>query len=298
MIHRIRLNRKRVLGPNGQVVSANTTTWVSGSTLTQQWTNSNEYPTLGNPNGYPSPMSETNVTNTVPFNQKLYSKSIVIPIELKFEPMDYSDIIDDWVGSETQRVINQIQDGEKVKYISDKIEGIDINFRFLDKITSGYTTEYQAAGFTIPDEFKTNRFKKSYFRLYFYDSNNSETANLLFTEELPVTQISDATFNLKRLFWDRDDELMFNNLTNRVIYMEARFFNAKTGQIQTFFNPPTTFLTPMGISSYSNTNNRGWRTSPIELINRNNRNGEYRFRPLVVGGTNATAITMSEFILT
>ena len=80
--------------------------------------------------------------------------------------------------------------------------------------------------------------------------------------------------------------------------MEARFFNAKTGQVQTFYNLPITFTTPIGISPYSSVNNRGWRTSPIQIINPNNSVGEHRFKPLVAGGTNTTTITMSEFILT
>ena len=288
MIHRIRINKRKLFGPDGVTVSAATTTWVSGMTL---------------------PTPNVTVSNTVEFDQNLFNKSIVIPLELKFEPMDYSDIIDNWVYEETQRVINKILDGEKIQYTSTVLTGVTVNFRFVDEqgvvtSTNGYVNSYLANGFDLPDEYNLNRFKKSYFRLYFYDSNNSEKANLLFTEDLPVTEtiaygpgVTRASFVLKKLQWDKEDVLMENTLTNRLVYMEAKFFNAKNGKVQTFYNPPTTKSTPINITEYSDVNNRSWRTVPIEIINRNNNNGEYRFRPLNFGGSNETTITMSEFKL-
>jgi len=278
MIHRYQINRRRLLGPNRSIVSAATTTWISGETLNN--------------------IQNKSVTNSIEFDQEIYNKNIVIPIELKFEPMDYSDIIDKWVDDETQRAINKIEDGEKVKYTS-YIPNLEIEFRFLDRNTNQYSNLYNSNGFNTPYDFKLNRFKKSYFRLYFYDSNTGETANLLFTEDIDVIDNDAAVFPLKRLYWDRDDSLMFNSFTNRTIYMEGRFFNANTGQIQTLYNLPTSFTSPIGIDTYSDTNNRGWRTSPIQLINPNNVNGDHRFMPVQgVGGTTAIKITLSEFILT
>lgn len=302
MIHRVRLNRRRIFGPNGQLQSGVTTTWISGATLDGQWTNSNTYPTLGDPNNFPTPMLLTEVSGSSVFDQTLYNKTLTIPLQLKFEPTDYSDDISDWVGSETQKAINSILDGEKVKYLSTTQSGITVEFRFSDRTTTSqpgpYTTTYTSNGFDVPTEYKLNRFNKSYFRLYFYDSNDSETANLLFTEDLPVEQVPNASFVLKRLFWEKDDVIMDNTYDNRTLYMEGRFFNAKTGQIQTFFCPPTTIGAPIGISQYSDVNNRDWRTSQIVLINPNNNNGEYRFTTVPLGGNTVDRITLSEFILT
>jgi hypothetical protein len=289
MVHRYVINRRTLLGPNDELVSASTTTWVSGVTLTSQWSNSNTFPTLNNPTNYPSPLIEKTVSNTVKFDQQINNKSLVIPIELKFEPMDNSDLIQDWVNSETQRAINSITDGEKVKYISVNRD-LEIEFRFLNKDTNTYTNNYGGIGFDLPNEYKLNRFKQSYFRLYFYDSNSGETANLLFTEDVPVIQNTVAKFPLTRLYWDRGDVLMNNSYTNRVIYMNAKFFNAKTGQVQSFYNPPTTVDTPIDVNTYSDISNRGWRTNQITLINPNNSNGEFRF-------TTSNKITLSEFIL-
>jgi hypothetical protein len=245
-------------------------------------------------------MVETNVSNSVTFDQTQYNKNIMIPIELKFEPMDYSDLIDNWVDRETQKVINRILDGEKIKY--DAVNStLEVQFRFLNKndtscgSTKGcYSSNYAAAGFDVPDDFGFNRFTKSYFRLYFYDSNTGETANLLFTEDFPTTPIdTTVSIPLKKLYWDRDDELMDGTLTNRVVYMEARFFNAKTGQIHTFYNPPI-ISSPAKMSEYNKVSNRSWRTKEITLINPNNYNGEFRFTPT---NGSSTVITMSEFIL-
>jgi hypothetical protein len=283
-------------------MSGATTTWISGITLDTQWTNSNQYPTQGNPINYPPPMVPTQVSGSSIFDQTLYSKGITIPLEIKFEPIDYSEDIDGWVDSETQKAINDILDGEKIKYISTIQTGITIEFRFSDRLTptqpGPYTSSYTSNGFILPNEYKLNRFNKNYFRLYFYDGNDSETANLLFTEDLPLEQSTNATFVLKRLYWETDDIIMDNTFNNRTIYMEGRFFNAKTGQIQTFYCPPTTVGSPVGISTYSDINNRGWRTSPIVLINPNNNSGEYRFTTSPIGGTEYEKITLSEFILT
>jgi hypothetical protein len=318
MIHRVRINKNTLLNPefpemvfnNGgdettiishYLETGTTTTWINGLTLTSPWTNSNIYPTLSNPNNYNSPLTKTETSNTVKFDQEIYNKTITIPLELNFEPMDYSEDVDNWVGSETQKAINKILDGEKTRYISAILTGVTVEFRFTDKsvVNGPYTSSYNANGFVLPQEFKTNRFNKSYFRLYFYDSNTGETANLLFTEDFPVEQEANAKFVLKTLWWNREDELMENSYDNRRIYMEGRFFNAKTGQIQTFYNPPTTKLSPIGVSEYSNTNNRGWRTSPIVLINPNNASGEYRFQVVpTIGGNELEKITLSEFILT
>ena len=114
MIHRVRINKNRLLNPNffdtnsssSPFITSATTVFTSGITLTSQWTNSNVFPTLGNPNNYNPPQTPTLVSRSVTFDQQIYAKSITIPIELKFEPMDYSDDIDNWVGSETQKAIN------------------------------------------------------------------------------------------------------------------------------------------------------------------------------------------------
>ena len=281
MIHRYRINRNKVLGENYSITSATTVTWLSGNTT---------------------------ASNTVTYNQNINLKNIVIPVELKFEPMDYSDIIDRWVDYETQKVINRIQDGETVRFIN---TNLTLDFRFLDRSNWKYPANlsYSHVGFDLPDDFHLKRFKKSFFRLYFYDGNTGETRNLLFVEDLPVEDgIKNPnfgggyspTFKLSRLYWEKDDEIMFNTTNDRTVYMEARFFNAKTGNIHKFINIPIGYNSnnQITITDYNNPNNRGWRTSPILLLNPNGQQGNYRFLPLNnVGANTFNKITLSEFVI-
>jgi hypothetical protein len=281
MIHRYRINRNKLLGPDGNKVTGATMTFISGLTI----------PTM--PNVYK--------TTSVTFNQNRNLKNLVLPLNLKFEPMDYSDLIDSWVNSETQKAINRILDGEKVRYLNRDLE---IEFRFLDRNTNTYsvtgpTNSFTPAGFDLPLDYSFNRYKKSFFRLYFYDTNSGETANLMFVEDFMLgNDYLTPKVKLNRLFWDKDDELMKTTTNNRILYMEARFFNAKTGQIQTFNNIPLSYTSPISITEYSNITNREWRTSPIALVNPNTINGNYKFIPINgVGANQPNKITLSEFIL-
>jgi hypothetical protein len=98
---------------------------------------------------------------------------------------------------------------------------------------------------------------------------------------------------------------MFNNYNNRVVYMEARFFNAKTGRVHTFNNIPQTYQNPIDINTYRQQSNHAWRTVPITIYNPNTfiANGERIFEvyPLqdriVTGADGNPEIIMSEFIL-
>ena len=295
MIYRVTLNRRKLLGPNNTVVSANTTTWTSGSTLDGQWTNSNTYPTKLKPNNYPEPINKKTVNNTVDFNQNLYNKNLTIPLNIQFDPFDYSDLINAWVDEETEKAINEIVDGENIKYNSTSENGFKIRFKFLNKTTNIYSDKYENAGFNVSD-FKLNNFKKSYFRLYFYDSNNSETSNLLFVEDISVEPSDKVIFDFDEIYWKKEDELMKNTTEDRIVYMDAKFFNAKLGKVQSFYNPPETTNNPISIKEYSKPINHTWRTVPIRIINPNNYNGEYRFEFMGLGSSKT--ITLTEFILT
>ena len=294
MIYRVTLNRRKLLGPNNTVVSTNTTNWTSGSTLDGQWTNANTYPTKLKPNNYPNPINKKVVENTVDFNQNQYNKTLTLPLNIQFDPFDYSDLVNAWVDEETEKAINDIIDGEYIKYVSTSDSGFNIKFKFLNKNTNTYGDSYENAGFDVED-FKLNKFKKSYFRLYFYDTNNTETANLLFTEDISVEPSENVVFDFNEIYWKKEDELMKNTREDRVVYMDAKFFNAKIGKVQSFYNPPPSTNNPISIKEYSKPNNRTWRTVPIKIINPNNYNGEYRFE--LFGFGTLRTITLTEFIL-
>jgi len=237
-------------------------------------------------------------------------KSITIPINMGFYPVDYGDDVQDIVLAERKKAINPTFDAETTKYtytdniLANSGQGLIIQFRFWNSTASTFTTSYTAADITPLDINKRrNGFKKSFFRLYFYDTNSGDTNNLIFTEDLDVDGTTQPILPFNRLYWLRNDEYFIQNGNNRIVYMEASFFNAKTGKVHRFINPnvigpPNYINTPLTINQYNNTSTRDWRTSAIELINPKLNNGEFNFRPRVPFGANGpTVITLSEFIM-
>lgn len=246
-------------------------------------------------------------TVTVSGGTTVSSKSIFLPISTNFFPVDYGEDLQDIVIKEREKAINKPFDAETVKYIYpnpavNNGNGLMIQFRFWNTTSNTYTTSYTAADFTNLEITKNrNPFKKSFFRLYFYDSNSGETNNLIFTEDLNVFNTTSALLPFNRLYWLRNDELFNNSNVNKTVYMDASFFNAKTGKITRFINPyPNGSLPsgPLNILQYSDPINRDWRTSAITIINPRSNNGLYNFTPQVPFGANqVSVITLSEFIL-
>jgi hypothetical protein len=237
--------------------------------------------------------------NTI--NTRLNYKNIVIPINTSFETVDYGDDINNFIKEEEKKSINRIVDYERVRYVSIPYPNIDLKFRFYNKDTSQYddnnlTGGYNLAGFNEEEINKKNNFKKSFFRLYFFDSNDTMSQNLLQTEEIDVFQSKKPEFKFGRIFWLKEDEVFFNSNDNRIVYMEARFFNAKTGRVHRFMNPPNTILNPVSITNLKD--NQEWKTSQVLIYNPKNTNGVYQFKPVNgVGANTQNTITMTEYIL-
>lgn len=236
------------------------------------------------------------------------SKSLTIPLNLNFYPIEYGSGVQEIVESERKKAINPVFDAETTKYkfrddnnpLINSGKGLIIKFRFWNSTASTYSTSYSAADFNDLDvNKKRNGFKKSFFRLYFYDTNSGETSNLIFTEDLNVGETTQPIIPFNRLYWLRNDEYFKENNTNRVIYMDAKFFNAKTGKVSKFVNIPLSFTNSlMTINQYSSVSNRDWRTSAIEIVNPKLNNGEYNFRPYLPFGSNTpSVITLSEFVM-
>lgn len=241
------------------------------------------------------------VTSGTSINTTLNYKNITFPIEVNFDVTDYGDEINNFVKSEQKKAINKIVDYERVKYASEPYPSIGLKFRFFDKDSTQYddnnlTGGYTLAGFNEDEINKKNNFKKSFFRLYFFDSNNTMSQNLLLTEEIDVFQSKKPEFNFSRIFWLKEDELFLNGNNNRIVYMEARFFNAKTGRVHRFMNPPSSITNPISITNLKN--NQEWKTSQILIFNPKNTNGVYKFKTVNgVGANTQNTITMTEYIL-
>ena len=78
--------------------------------------------------------------------------------------------------------------------------------------------------------------------------------------------------------------------------MEAKFFNAKTGEVVRFFNPPSSQGTPVKMNVLANNND--WRTSKMIILNPSNNNGYYNFQVGTNSGANTnTTITLTQYRL-
>jgi hypothetical protein len=229
-------------------------------------------------------------------------KNINIPFEIDFDVVDYSDDIQGFIGKEIKKNTNKIIDGERIKYISETFPNtVKIKFRFYDKDNELFDDTnlnggYNLAGFIDDEINKKNNFKKSYFRLYFFDSNDTKTQNLLTTEDIDVYGSLKPDFIFDRIYWLKNDELFLDTLDDRLIFMEARFFNAKTGRVHRFMNTPNVITTPISISNFSN--NLEWKSSQLLIINPKNNNNNRYFRIIPGIGANTTnEITLTEYIL-
>lgn len=241
-------------------------------------------------------------------NPDLNFKNIIIPISNQGNAMDYSDDIGGWVDGEVKKNINPIYDGEKVKYKSKNEKRFQtIKFLFLKPNTfNNFQDSYENCGF-VTEDFLKNRFKKSYFRLYFFDSNDIKTQKLLLTEDISVNGTTTPSFDFNRLFWLKNDELFLNTNNDRVVYMTAKFFNAKTGKVHRFISPPW-WLPQFVIDINDLKQNPKWLSASIKIFNPSNNNGRYEFQPLPDIDVNTLdpsngvdydgEITMTEYILT
>ena len=226
-------------------------------------------------------------------NSELNYKNITIPINSSGMDTDNSDTLNKYIKKEAKKLFNPIKDGERVKYKSESPTKIT----FIFQGTGGI---YQRVGFQ-PSDYTKNNFKKSFFRLYFYDSNDVKTQNLLLTEDINISGSggNGPEFDFNRLFWLKSDDLFIDvNNSERIVYMTANFFNAKNGKVYRFINPPTTQSQPLDINVLNQ--NPEWLSVPVKIINPKTNGGKYQFKPVPdVGATNIDGdeITFTEYKL-
>jgi hypothetical protein len=258
-----------------------------------------------NNNGFnikPIPNESEYISSGNTINPRYNYKNLILPIEIGFDVVDYSDDLQNFIKKEQEKSLNDIIDGERIKYISETFPNtVKIKFRFYDKDNELFDDTnlnggYNLAGFTNDEINKKNNFKKSYFRLYFFDSNDTKTQNLLTTEDIDVYGSLKPDFIFNRIYWLKNDELFLDTLDDRLVFMEARFFNAKTGRVHRFMNTPNVITAPISISSFSN--NLEWKSSQLLILNPKNNNNNRYFRIIPGIGANTTnEITLTEYIL-
>jgi hypothetical protein len=220
------------------------------------------------------------------------SKFITLPIYMNFDSVGQSDEIEKIVDRETFLAVNPIQDDETIRYLTRDGEGYKVNFSFFDG--TNYAIDYTNTGFILPDDYSKNSFKRSFFRLYFYDTNDFDERNLLFFEELDVYNTKTPEIDLEKIYWRKNDSLFLNTTEDRIVYMTAQFFNAKDGLVRSFINLPSP--TQVNITQFSS--NPDWWSAPVKLINPRNNNGKYRFEPVSgVGSNTNNSFTLYEQVI-
>ena len=215
---------------------------------------------------------------------------INLPVEIDFDNFGREDLIKQYENDVLEEIINPVEDFETTRYshtqwltgnnepktsttyefsffnrnidVSNTIPG-NINmwvssYNYVDP--SVYQT-YSGISFTNKEMYYyTNSFKRSFFKLDFYDSKQPENQRLYFTLVIPTQQgekqeveigtpsvpkpviIRTPTFNLDFIgdkegyfiYWLKSREYIDIN----TFYMSAKFFNAKTGQFVRMINRP------------------------------------------------------------
>jgi hypothetical protein len=222
--------------------------------------------------------------------------NISLPTSMFHTTIGIGESIDNLVKKETEKRITPFEDQEQIAYKSTVLDGITINLRFLNKITNTFENSYLPAGFAIPDDLNKNSFTKSFFRLYFYDSNVLENRNLVLFEEFETVGNSQPRFNLDKIFWFRNDKDFIETNDNKTFYIIGRFFNALTGKVHDFMNLPLDYDTQINITQFRE--NSSWWSSPILVINPKNNNGSHNFSIIpFIGANTINEITLTEQII-
>jgi hypothetical protein len=210
---------------------------------------------------------------------------INLPVEMTWDFLGRGDSLVDFEKNAIKQVINEDKDFEVARFshsvyqtsnpLTDSFTDftdINYNFNFVPSGATSATTvwlpSYTVQGFT-PDEvfYFRNQFKKSFFKLDFYDSTNEKEQTNYFTIIIPTQQgattattVGYTTQQIKtpifKLDYIGDKEGYFiywlkkkDFLNIDTFYMTAKFFDAKSGVFVKMMNRPQSTLT--GISKFN-----------------------------------------------
>ena len=202
--------------------------------------------------------------NKYRFSDRGIEREIQIPIEQVWDVAGRDDAIDVFEEEVIEQVINPTEDFEVTRF-DHKMYGttassINYQFYFINSLidvtgatSTDWTNSYSGAGFNDKEvHYYANSFKNSFFKLDFYDSNNSQQQKLYFKVVIPTQQgeitsadigtpvvpnVVDIRIPKYKLDYVGDKEGFFIYwLRNRdyinldQFYMSVKFFNGKTGE--------------------------------------------------------------------
>ncbi len=212
------------------------------------------------------------------FTYNANDKTINIPIEIKFDTAGRDEIIDIYEDEVVQKAINPIIDFETTKFAHSLWDNdatktqIHYKFNFYDPTAStnfllnppspnSWLDDYEYATFLNQELYYfANSFKKSFFKMDFYDKRETQNQKILFSVILPTQQGETepgTLFNNPNLqvlvkkpnmyldyigsnkegfffYWLKNQ----NFISQTEMYMSCKFFNAKKGQFVRMMNVP------------------------------------------------------------
>lgn len=217
-------------------------------------------------------------------------KNLSVPLELNFDLGGKEDLISEYERQVVEEVINPIQDFEISRYRHEKWTTFGVvntkityNFFFYDRsidITDttsanvvnwvadyGFTSNPSFTGQSFQDTelyYSVNSFKRSFFKLDFYDTPNPETQKIYFTVIIPTQQGLTETVDIGTEEEPREVQVKIPKFVLDIVgdkegfyfywlknpgtlnfspfYMSAKFFNAKTGQFVRMLNQPQALI--------------------------------------------------------
>lgn len=209
---------------------------------------------------------------------------INIPLEITFDMEGRGDMIRDWEEEVIKDVLNPISDFETTKFANKEYNvnntlKTEINYEFnffnyltppLSATTNDWGSDYENASFTDSEIYYfANSFKNSFFKLDFYDTNQTENQTILLSIIIPTQQglkepgtigppLNQTSVEVKKpkfvldytgsdkegfyVYWLKDR----NYLDINQFYVSAKFFNAKKGQFIRMLNKPQSSIVGLG----------------------------------------------------
>lgn len=210
------------------------------------------------------------------------SKSINLPFEIKWDNHGQEDSIEIWEEDTIKEVIGLPKDFEILRfahssYGEEEQTKLNYCFYFWDYTANTYNIDFINEGFTIEEiNFVSNSFKRSFFKLDFYDTKSAQTQTNYFSIILQPIKGKKIIKNLQGefnngetaivnspeyeldfikniegffIYWMRDKS--FYNLDT--FYMTAKFFDAKRGLYVKMMNTDQSTL-PSPNTSFDGTN--------------------------------------------
>ena len=210
---------------------------------------------------------------------------IELPINLDFDPMDNSELIEEFIREERRKALNTKQDKEVIRYKPGLlnplkntnppfVRGDKFNIRlsvwFYDCDALGvfniniipgfgfnYMLDYKGNDLLTDKSKDDDRlkkgFEKSFYTLDFYDTNNRSTQTKLFTSIIPTVppkEIDKKTITSDFVIREQDIGYHIYYLKeldfNVDIFMKLTFFNGITGRRTSFFNDTETNIQGIG----------------------------------------------------